>query len=119
MASPEPTQVGVASSSGFVAVISLYFPFATIFFFIFIILRPRLPIFYAPRLESQNSNNVYIPRPNSSLLGWILPTLDYPDSSLYKSNGVDVLVYIRFMRMVGYDLIHIIKYNVIWINHIN
>lgn len=34
-----------------------------------------------------------------TMFGWLMPTMDLSDAKIYKSCGVDVLVYIRFLRI--------------------
>eukprot|EP00026_Physarum_polycephalum_P002639 Phypoly_transcript_02647.p1 GENE.Phypoly_transcript_02647~~Phypoly_transcript_02647.p1 ORF type:complete len:807 (+),score=114.51 Phypoly_transcript_02647:120-2540(+) len=89
---------------------------ALVFLALFVILRRLVPKVYQPRC---NGSVNAPPPPGPSLFGWFFTTIRYDDEKLYRTHGLDAVMFVKFLRMMLFISIFVSFYGFVVLFAVN
>lgn len=89
---------------------------AIVFLALFVVCRLLFPKVYQPRCdESKNAP----PAPPRSLFGWVGTTIRYSDEEVFRTHGLDAMMFLKFVKMMLYIVIIVSIYGFVVLFAVN
>lgn len=89
---------------------------AVVYLTLFVVCRLLFPKVYQPRCDESKTAP---PPPPRTPFGWVLSTMRYSDEDVFRTHGLDILMFIKFVKMMFFICVIVSAYGFIVLFAVN